>query len=367
MSYQPTTRLACPSLQTNLKDFYNNCNASLLRDPSPFADFLWSDQNRNGIQMAVSGAGAKRRTVIAHYDQRLLESEVTASDLTAQVCAATTKRGNLSTEFTIDPTDGLKAEQKFNTGDWINACENNEEVIAHEIQKLIDVLYRKNASRLTQRAAALLGDWDKVVYTVANTVSEGGVKFLKVQTKRPSSFLDINPDALEDIDFAIEQSSFCNQAVIFSSATFHKYMRTLQSGCCSSQGIDLSSHLSAFGKACLYDRRVEKYNGGTNYAWVLMSGALQPIAFTSNMDNANLALSKLTGSAEFSGANYWKTTIQDPQSGMPVDLTISDNCGDLSVIVRNVVDVKPMPLDMFGTGDDMEGVRFFAGLKVVNS
>jgi hypothetical protein len=367
MSYQPTTRVACPNLQARLNDFYNTCNASLLRDPAPFADYLWSDANRSGIQMAIAGGGAKTRTVEVLYDQRLLEAEVTASDLTSQVCAATTKRGNLSTSFSIDPTDGLKAEQKFNTGDWIHACQNNDEVILHEIQKLIDVLYRKNATRITQRAASLLGNWDKVVYTAGNTVTEGSVKYLKIQTKRPTAYTDINPEALEDIDFAIEQSSFCNGAVIFASQTLAKYMRTMQAGCCSSQGIDLSAQLANFGKATVYDRRVEKQNGGAAYAWVLMAGALQPIYYTANMDRSRDALKKLTGQNEFSGANYWKTTIQDPQSGMPMDLTIADNCGDLSVIVRNVVDVKAMPLDMFGTGDDMEGVRFFAGLKVVNS
>lgn len=369
MSYAPTTRVSCPNLQGRLIDFYNTCNASLMRDQSPIVDFLWSDLNRNGIQMAITGGqGAKKRTLEVTYDQRLLESEVTASDLTAQVCAASTKRGNLSTTFTIDPTDGLKAEAKFNTLDWINACENNDEVIAHEVQKLIDVLYRKNATRMVQRMASLLGNWDKTVYATdaSNTVTEGGVKFLKIQTLRPTGFTDINPDALVDIESAIEDSNFCNGAVVFAGQTLRKYMKKMQAGCCSSQGIDIGSILSEFGMTTLYDRRLNK-QAGAAYGWVTMAGAIQPVYYTSNMDRRQDALSKLTGQKEFTGANYWKTTIQDPQSGMPMDLTVADNCGDLSVIVRNVIDVKAMPLDMFGTGDDMEGVRFFAGLKVVNS
>ena len=60
------------------------------------------------------------------------------------------------------------------------------------------------------------------------------------------------------------------------------------------------------------------------------------------------------------GANYRKMTIQDPQSGLPIDLVISDNCGNVSITARAVAKVVALPSDLFASGDNMAGVNFFA-------
>ena len=53
-------------------------------------------------------------------------------------------------------------------------------------------------------------------------------------------------------------------------------------------------------------------------------------------------------------------TIQDPQSGLPIDLNISDNCGSISITARTVAKVVSLPSDLFGANDNMEDVKFFA-------
>ena len=53
-------------------------------------------------------------------------------------------------------------------------------------------------------------------------------------------------------------------------------------------------------------------------------------------------------------------TIQDPQSGLPIDLNISDNCGNISITARTVAKVVSVPSTLFAAGDNMEGVTFFA-------
>lgn len=368
MSYAPRTRVACPNLQTRLIDFYETCDPALLRTPAPFNDFIWSDTNRGGIQQLLNPPGTnKLRTGIMTYDQRLLESNVKARDMTVNVCASTEKRGNLSTSYSIDPTDGLQADQLFNSNDWIYACQNDDDVIVKEVQKLIDVLYAKVATRMTQRAAALIANWDKTVYTAANTVTEGSVKYLKIKTIKTGTTEDRNPLAVEQIDFAIEQTQFCAPPVIFSGRTLSEYYRTMLAGCCSQQGIALDDMLSLYGKAVMYDRRVQTFAGGVDYAWVIQPKAMQPVYYTANNDQFKSAIRRLTGASTFEGADYWKTVLRDPESGMPFDFTVKDNCGDLSVILSGAYDLKAMPLDMFAPGDDMEGVRFVAGLKVVNS
>jgi hypothetical protein len=88
-------------------------------------------------------------------------------------------------------------------------------------------------------------------------------------------------------------------------------------------------------------------------------GALQVITFT-------LADQGLGSGEVMAGANYRKMTVVDPQSGLPVDIVISDNCGNVSVIARANAKVVALPGDMFAPGDNMAGVNFFAGIKVVN-
>lgn len=368
MSYHSTSRVECPRLQKRLVEVFQlGEDPSLMRSPSPFSDFIWSDLNRAGLQVSLNPYSEnKLRLLDVVYDQRLLESSVVASDLTQKICNATTKRGNGKAQFSIDPTDGLMVEETFNTDEWIYACENNDDVIVHEVMKLINALYEKNASRITQRASALLGNWDKTVYNSTNTITEGSVKYLKLQTKRPTTFLDINPEAFEEVNHAVDQTLF-QMAAIFSGRQFQKYARTMEAGCCSNQGIALDEMLMQYGFAVNYDRRVQRYAGGPEYSWVVMPKALQPVWYTANNDRTASALKRLTGQPSFSGANYWKGVIQDPQSGMPMDIIISDDCGVLSVILRNVVDVKALPLDMFAPGDDMEGVRWFTGMKIENS
>lgn len=368
MSYAPETRVACPNLQGRLVDLYNTCDPSRLRESSPLADFLWSDFNRGGVEMALLPGGSNKvRRFEATYDQRLLESEVVASDLTEAICTSDKKRGNLSTLFEVDPTDGLMVSQKFNTAEWIYACENNDDVIIHEVQKLLDALFRKNASRITQRVASLIANWDSTIYTAGNTTTEGSVKYLKVRTIKSGTTADPDPDGFEEIDHAQNETGFCNQPVIFSGRTLSKYARKMDAGCCASYGIGLDQITARYGKAVLFDRRVQKYSGGADYAWVLMPGAIQPVNYTATDDKFNQAVRRLTGQQTFSGANYWQKVIQDPESGMKADLILSDVCGTLHAILRNATDVKPMPLDMFSPGDDMEGVRFVTGIIVDNT
>jgi len=319
--------------------------------------------NRGGIQQKLVPGGGKLRTIELTYDQRLLESEVTTADLTSQECVATTKRGNLSTTYSMDPTAGLKVEELFDLGDWIYACESNDLILAKHIQRMIDALWAKVATRLTTLAAALIGPWDS---SVSPITTEGSKKYLTVNTLRTGS-QDINPTAFEDIDFAIEQTSFCMPPIIFSGATLRKYYRVMQAGCCSNQGFNLEEIVANYGKAVLYDKRVQSAAGGAAYAWAVQPKALQPVYYTKNNDLKEEALARFTQQGGSTGSNYWKGVMQDPQSGMPFDITISDNCGEISVLLRLAVALKSMPADMFAPGDPMEGVKFVTGIKVVNN
>jgi thiamine biosynthesis lipoprotein ApbE len=117
--------------------------------------------------------------------------------------------------------------------------------------------------------------------------------------------------------------------------------------------------MGQYGKAVMYDSKVQ-VAAGQDKAWALQAGSLAPVYFTFN-DNG---LSE--GAGVQYGANYIKSVVRDPQSGLPIDLTISDACGSVSIIARSCAKLCALPTDLYGTGDPQEGVTGFAGIKVVN-
>ena len=313
----------------------------------PFFDFLWSQQNRTGIQQRIVPGGGKTRTLQLVYDQRILESESQAVSSCDQDCTATSVRGNLSADYTIDCT-GIKFEELITPSDWRTICESNDMIYERKVQRLIDAAVRKQASLYATQAGALLGGWASDVQNVSSD-------YLVINTQKAGS-TDINPGFLQDIDMAAMQSGYCNGRVIFGNVDLFKKYGTMQAGCCSNQGVDLSQMLAQYNTAVLYDYRVAAVAQTleANSSWLVMPQALQPIYLTMNDNNMQLI-----------GANYFKTVIYD-RSGMPLDFTVSDNCGAISLIVTARSKVVSLPLDLFAPGDRMEGVNYFAGIKTTN-
>tara|TARA_R110000868_G_scaffold112787_2_gene303367 strand:+ start:7294 stop:8346 length:1053 start_codon:yes stop_codon:yes gene_type:complete len=346
--------VSCPNIQVELNQFYQTCDASMLREPMPFFDFLWSDINTSGIQQIVTPSGGKIKTINLRYDKRLLESEVDEVSNCATTCVSTTKRNDYSTTIEIDPCDKLQISESMTAIEWAYACQSNEQIVAKKIQMMVDAVVRKMATRLTTQAATLLGNWDS---SVTNVDGDGN---LCVTLMNGTA---LNPFAMADIDLAMMQTNFCSTTAIFAGVDVYKYYRALNAGCCSSQGIDLASISAQYGKAVLYDKRVQTASGSATYAWVLQAGSLLPIYYTENnssiMNGAGIAIGDSNVQL---GANYYKTVIQDPQSGLPMDLTIADNCGVISIIIEANAKLYSLP-QLFQAGDTMEGVSFFAGIN----
>lgn len=60
-------------------------------------------------------------------------------------------------------------------------------------------------------------------------------------------------------------------------------------------------------------------------------------------------------------------TITSPATGIPYDIVIKHDCGNIHVTLTATTKVVALPLDMYQTGDDMEGVNGIAVMQVVNS
>lgn len=354
MSAAHTYLANCPDIQRELDTMFTTCDASRLREPAPFADFIVSDLNRGSVNWSqeVSPGGGKVKNVIARYDQRLAESAVTKPGTCTRTCTATTRRGDLTTSYTIDPCDYYQVEELIHANELAYAYEDNERIVNKKIQMMIDVLVRRIQTDITTDAATLLGGWNSGVSTTQQV--------LIVNTLKTGS-TDINPLAWQDVSFAMMQSLWCQGAYIFAGPTFFKYAGLMNAGCCANQGLDLGAIAAQYGYAVAYDKRVASVaSGTTDGAWALAPGALQVIHYEENTN-------RFDSVADPGGHNYKKQVIMDPKSGMLLDLDISDNCGALSILVRGNYKVVSAPTDMFATGDEMAGVTGFAAIKVVNS
>lgn len=356
MSAAHTYLAQCPDIQQELDTMFLTCDSSRLREPAPFADFVISTTNRGSWTQTVSPGGGKVRTVVARYDQRLLESGVTKPGTCTRSCTATDRRGDLTASYTIDPCDYYEESELIKANELAYSCQDNQLIVNGKIQRMIDVVIRRIQTDITADAATQLGKWNSLVSESATVTQD----VLIINTLKASS-TDLNPFAWVDVDLALRQSMWCNGAYVFAGPTFFKYAQILNAGCCANQGVDLGAIQRNHGYVVQYDKRVAAAASGTvNGAWAVAPGALQVIHYE---ENTNM----FDSVADPGGHNYKKMVIQDPASGMLLDLDISDNCGALSIFVRGNYKLVSAPTDMFATGDEMDGVTGFAALKVTNT
>lgn len=354
MAYAPADLSVCPDIQVELNQYFQNCQSATLMESAPVYDFLMSPVNRGGFSQVVSPGQGKIKTVQLRYDQRLLEAEVTQPGSCDRSCVATDKRGDLTTTCEIDPCDFYEVSELIATQDFTYACRNNFDIVNAKILALISALDRKMATVLTAEFAALLGNWSTLVQDVT-------ADYLQVQTLKTGS-TDINPSAFQKIDLAMKQTQYCGGMAIFAGTTLYEYYRLMLAGCCADQGLDLAQILSRYGKFVDYDYRLTIALAGDNdKAIAVQPGSVQVITYTEN----NNGIAEAAGVQW--GANYYKRVITSPFSGMPMDLTLSDNCGNLSIFVRANAKVCGLPTDLYAPGDIMEGVTYVNGIEVANS
>lgn len=337
----------CPDIQVGLDEYYNTCNASRLREPTPFFDFLNSDMNNFGLSQRVAPGNGKVKTVQLLYRQRLLESQVVQRESCNNICTATTQRGDLATECTIDPCEGIHAEELMDIRQWADVCRDNGTIFMEILQSLIDVVMRKLATNITTEASVLIGNWNSNV--------DGVIGDCLHIPRYNTDGTQVSPFAMETLDLALMQTGYCQPAAVFSGTQFYSYFRRALAGCCTNQGIDLSQIMQLYGKAVMYDKRVATAAGGNEFAWVLQPGSLALVHYNQYEGTGNAA--NVTGQP--TAGNYWSGVINDPKTGFPLDLLISDNCGKISVIVEANAKLCSLPNDMFNAADENAGVNFF--------
>lgn len=341
--------VACPDLQVGLNNAWGSVmqNNPMNADISPLHLFLSSPQNGNLLQLNMSPGNGKIRQVEVVYDVPYAESGVATG---IPECTSSTKGSNESRTYTLDDNETVYDDRYFDTRDFVHTCESNPERIMKTIAQLVNVVDRKNSTKIATQAAALVGNWAADVTGVTSDA-------LVVATLQ-SGGINLNPNTVGDIDTALAQTGYTN-SLIFADVKLNAYYKNIKVGCCAESGINLMEAYDAYGKAVVYDKKVAAALG-SNQSLAIAPGALQLVNYVHNGWKDGMPLDMLNTGSEI------QTVIFSPTTGNPMDLTINYACNKVHIIVKSLVKVFGLPTDLFPTGSDQDGITFVNKIKVTN-
>lgn len=347
MSYLSSDYVQCETIQKMLDDQFAICNVLSL-DPMPALEAILSTQVASGISQSVSDGNGKVKTVKVVYERRLLETDVTSSSGT-RGCSTSLETFDSYQTYTIDSEVWLRAAEKFEVANLATVCTTDvQQMIARKIGKVVDVLERKVATQTASQLAGMVGKW-------ASNVTANASYELELATLVSSATKVLDPFAWGKLDIAFSKTGYCNAPIIVGGSDLYEFARVSNAGCCSTTGVDIASVTNQFGKAVMYDKRVETALGSAaNKSIAFMPGSLALIYYNEASQVPNL------------GANYAKFRVSAPRTGLPIDIVMQDNCGVISILGFVNTKLVGLPTDMFSNTDEYNGVTYVNKIKVVN-
>ena len=337
----------CPNIQAPLGQLFIEVGQ---RESLPFLEYLNSPENVKLIRQQVSTGGGKLRTVEARWIQRLPETEVEeGADITN--CTATNVYGDSTTTYTLETTDTYQASQLISGADIARHCQDNSVYFLESVMRLMDVIDRKVASAAAVQAVAAIGSWGTDVEGFYDVTGD----CLEIQTINGTN--EVNPFALADITQATAMANYPAPPIAFGGAAMQRYANAVKAGCCSTSGIDLLAISQQNGFGFAYDSRLAAAQGDQTSALITTAGAIQWLSYNLAEWNSNFTPSV--------GMGYSRTIAFTP-AGVPVDLTLKDDCGNLSIIVTAIGKIVTLPTDIYEAGDKFAGVNYVNCVSIVN-
>jgi hypothetical protein len=337
----------CPNVQMGLGELFIEVGQ---REQLPFLEYLLSPENAKMIRTEVSPGNGKLKTVQARWIQRLPETEVEEGG-NILTCSSENTYGDSTKTYTVEATDTYTASQLINAADIARHCQENSRYVLESIMRLMDVLDRKIASVAAAQAVAEIGSWG----TDATGFFPTDGDCIEVATIGASG--EVNPFALADITQAAQMANYPAAPIAFGGAAMQRYANAVKAGCCTNTGIDLLAISQQNGFGFAYDARIASAFGDQTHALVTTAGAIQWLSF--NLAEWNAGITPTAGS------NYSKTLVYTP-AGVPVDLTMKDDCGNLSIVLTTTGIVAALPTDIYEASDKFAGVNYVNCVSIVN-
>ena len=337
----------CPNVQMSLGELFIEVGQ---REQLPFLEFLLSPENAKLIRTEVSPGQGKLKTVQARWIQRLPETEVEEGG-SILTCTSENDYGDSTQTYTVETTDTYTASQLINAADIARHCQENSRYVLESVMRLMDVLDRKVATAAATQAVAAIGVWGTDV-TGFYTMDGDCIEIATLDANG-----GLSPFALADITQAAQMANYPAPPIAFGGAAMQRYANATKAGCCSTSGIDILAISSQNGFGFAYDARVASAQGDQTSALVTTAGAIQWLSF--NLAEWN------TGITPVAGSNYSKTLVFTP-AGVPCDLTMKDDCGNLSIVLTATGIVATLPTDIYESSDKFAGVNYVNCVSIVN-
>lgn len=356
MSYMPNALIACQTLQEDLATQWQAEGTQGADEMMPLEEVLMSEANRRNVTALMAPGNAKKREVELKYTPRLTEDEV-EEDVDNPKCSATNKSGELSTTYTM-PDSNIGYSELLEIDDFTNWCGDNGTRFLSRVNAIADVLERKVATQHAQEFALLAGTWGNGLFTTGNAVGNVNSSNEYVWATRYSDGKP-NPEAMGNLRIARMKAGLESGVVGFGGTDAWTYFQALQIGCCADSGMDLLEASRQFALGYAYDKRLEAALASSLKFMLYRLGSVQPLFYTNNQWKNGAA-------PIFQGGDYLHTGIFAPRTGMPMDLTIKDNCGALSIAVAVSTKLIVVPGDQFQSNDPYFGRNGVAKVLITN-
>ena len=349
MSVLSSTYVQCEVIQRMLNDEFEACTNIL--DPMPALEAILATQKANGISQTVSDGTGKVKNVKVVYEQRLLESAATVGS-GARSCSTEVETFNDFANYTIDPTVWIKGEESFDVVDLATVCtEDVQSMIARKINKIIDVIERRVATKTAAELVTLTGKWSTSTST-SYTVNGSDELVLAQYVSAATKVIDYS--SMVALDGGLQMTGYCAPAIIVGGNALADYMKFANHGCCAANGVNVLDIANEYGKAVMFDKRVQTALGSNLKSIAFQSGSLALIHYNE------------ASQVPMIGANYAKFRINSPRTGLPIDIVMKDDCGHISIIGYANTLLVGLPVDMFAVGDDFRGVKFVNKILITN-
>ena len=139
----------------------------------------------------------------------------------------------------------------------------------------------------------------------------------------------------------------------------YEHIRLAMAGCCTQWGVNVNDLLAEFGFAFAYDRRFATAFGNVQTkSMIVEPQALQLLTYTENEALGGL------GGLDLASSNFYGTGVTP--AGMPVDITIKDDCKLFTIQVQACAKLVGKPNDMFSVGDNFFGTTGIGEVTVTN-
>lgn len=338
----------CPNIQERLDAVW--ADKAYPQKEYAHLQMLRSDANRRQIVERIVPGRAKIKTVEVTWFQFFNGSFVEGQ--VQPVCTATEKYGDNIKEYTIAQTDSIgTGGEIIDIRDLDLYCQENGTYFLDRLRFHLEAIDRGVAEKTAAQAVAQIGKYRSTVSPVdAND-------YLEVFTQLANG--NYNPRVIHQIKTAARKTGY-TAPVVFADDLFSYFEFNSLTGGIAASGNDLMRAMNQMGIVVLFDDFLPDAMGGAEFSYMTELGASQLITHSS-APRLEGVLPELLAR----GSNYAMFSLLSP-AGLPVDFTISDDCGNISVVPTVTSKLITLPEDLYPAGSQYDGVNFTNGISIID-